>query len=165
MLPTLTEGALTLRPQREDDLPTLGTFLHDASVARWFEDDRVEELRAGDDEVFTILEHDVIAGWLMIEQELEPSYKLASVDLMLGPAFQDRGLGPAALRLILRWLFDEQGHHRCTIDPSAANARAIAAYRKVGFRDVGIMRQASPLPGGGFEDGLLMDLLQGELRE
>lgn len=165
MLPTLTRGSLTLRPQRDDDLPLLGAFLADESVARWFEGDSVEQLRAGDDEVFTILDAGAVAGWLLVEQELDTSYKVASVDLMLGPAFQGRGLGPAALRLILHWLFDQQGHHRCTIDPAAANTRAIAAYRKVGFQDVGIVRQSSPTREGPFEDGLLMDLLKDQLRE
>ena len=61
-----------------------------------------------------------------------------------------------------RWLFDERGHHRLTIDPSAANARAIATYTAVGFRPVGLMREYERGPDGTFHDGLLMDLLRDE---
>ena len=52
-----------------------------------------------------------------------------------------------------------------TIDPAAANTRAIRAYEKIGFRPVGVMRQYERAPDGTWRDGLLMDLLAGELRE
>ena len=40
---------------------------------------------------------------------------------------------------------------------------AIATYRRVGFRPVGIMRRYERGPDGTFHDGLLMDMLEGEL--
>src|SRR6185295_11085520 len=40
---------------------------------------------------------------------------------------------------------------------------AITGYRKVGFRPVGVMRQYERGPEGEWHDGLLMDLLAGEL--
>ena len=49
------------------------------------------------------------------------------------------------------------------IDPRATNLRAIASYRKVGFRDVGIMRRYEQGNDGTWHDGLLMDLLHDEL--
>jgi aminoglycoside 6'-N-acetyltransferase len=58
-----------------------------------------------------------------------------------------------------------RGHHRLTIDPAAANARAIRAYRAIGFRDVGVMRRYERGPDGEWRDALLMDMLAGELRE
>jgi len=50
-----------------------------------------------------------------------------------------------------------------TPDPVAAIERAIRAYASVGFRPVGVMRQYERGPDGRFHDGLLMDLLRGEL--
>ena len=76
---------------------------------------------------------------------------------------QGRGVGPEAIRLAARWLIDERGHHRITIDPAAANARAIRAYEKVGFRRVGVLREYERGPDGTWRDGLLMDLLAAEL--
>ncbi|MEO7555222.1 MAG: GNAT family protein, partial [Acidimicrobiales bacterium] len=55
------------------------------------------------------------------------------------------------------------GHHHLTIDPAAANERAIACYRKVGFRRVGILRANERDEDGVFRDTLLMDLVAGEL--
>lgn len=165
MLPTLSNGSLVLRPQEETDLPILATYLTDPSVARWFGQDDVGDLRAGTDQVWTILVDDGVAGWMLEEEERHPDYMVASLDIMLGPPFQGRGTGPAALRLALGWLFGERGHHRCTIDPAAANTRAIRAYRKVGFRDIGLARCSARTPDGAWEDSLLMDLLKDELRE
>jgi aminoglycoside 6'-N-acetyltransferase len=65
---------------------------------------------------------------------------------------------------VASYLFEDRGHHRLTIDPSAANERAIRAYEVVGFRAVGRMRQYERGRDGTWHDGLLMDLLVGELR-
>ncbi|WP_343076894.1 GNAT family protein [Amycolatopsis sp. La24] len=72
-------------------------------------------------------------------------------------------LGSEAIRVLAQRLFD-QGHHRITIDPAAANHRAIHVYEKLGFRRVGILRDYEQGPDGTWHDGLLMDLLKGELK-
>jgi aminoglycoside 6'-N-acetyltransferase len=60
-------------------------------------------------------------------------------------------------------LFGQRGHHRITIDPAAANDRAISCYAKAGFHPVGLMRQYERGEDGTFHNGLLMELLRGEL--
>jgi aminoglycoside 6'-N-acetyltransferase len=77
---------------------------------------------------------------------------------------QRQGLGSEAIRVLARHLFEERGHHRLTIDPAAANERAIRAYERVGFRAVGLMREYERGPDGTWHDGLLMDLLAREFR-
>jgi aminoglycoside 6'-N-acetyltransferase len=97
-------------------------------------------------------------------EEVDPKYRHASVDLFLDPGVRGRGVGPEAIRRVAVMLF-ARGHHRITIDPAAANEAAIRAYEKVGFRRVGVMRAYERDAGGdGFHDGLLMELLAGELR-
>ena len=64
-------------------------------------------------------------------------YRHARIDIAIVAAGQGRGLGTDAVRTVARWLIERRGHHRLIIDPSAENARAIAAYAKVGFRPVG----------------------------
>ena len=75
---------------------------------------------------------------------------------------RDAGWGPTRCERS-RYLIDERGHHRLTIDPAADNARAIRTYEKVGFRAVGTMREYRRSPDGAWRDGLLMDLLAREL--
>ncbi len=89
----------------------------------------------------------------------------AGIDLFLAARAQGRGLGRAAIRAVARWLIDERGHHRLTIDPAAANERAIRAYTALGFRPVGTLRQYERRPDGSWVDGLLMELLADELVE
>ncbi len=48
---------------------------------------------------------------------------------------------------------------------AADNPAAIACYTKVGFRPVGITRQSERSSDGTWHDGLLMDMLAGELTD
>ena len=160
---------VALRRLEEADLDVLVRFLVEPRVARWWGRARIDaELRAdlrgdAESEMFTIVASGEIAGWLESTEELEPDYRHGGLDIMLGEAFQGRGIGRRALALGARRLFDERGHHRITIDPAAANERAIRCYAAVGFQPVGILRRYERRPDGTWEDGLLMDLLAGEL--
>jgi aminoglycoside 6'-N-acetyltransferase len=103
-----------------------------------------------------------VIGLVQFHEVPDPDYKHAGVDITLDGAHQDQGLGPEVLRVLIRYLISERGHHRITIDPAADNARAIRAYEKVGFRRVGVMRRYERGADGTWHDGLLMDLLAEE---
>ena len=75
-----------------------------------------------------------MAGSLQVAEEDEPDFRHAGIDLFLATDHQGRGLGPEAIRVAARYLFEVRGHHRLTIDPAAQNLRAIHAYERVGFR-------------------------------
>jgi aminoglycoside 6'-N-acetyltransferase len=111
----------------------------------------------------TVLLDDVVIGYLQWHEETDPMYRHAGVDLFLDPAFHGRGLGTEVVRLACAHLIDERGFHRIVIDPEVANEAAIACYRKVGFRPVGVMRRYQRDRSGAWKDGLLMDLLADEL--
>jgi aminoglycoside 6'-N-acetyltransferase len=169
-LRTLRGEGLKLRPIEEGDLDRLMEIVTTPGVREWWGDTSDPEklrrdLKSEDEGAFTIEVDGSIAGWLGVWEENEPEYRHGGVDIMLAPPFHGRGLGPRALRMAIRWLIDERGHHRVTIDPAAANERAIRAYESVGFRPVGVMRQYWRSPDGTWRDGLLMDLLADELRE
>ena len=167
--PTLEGQGFRLRPATAADLPALGALLGEPEVARWWVHGPLDEaiaelLDADDDTAIMVLEVDgAVAGQVQFSEELTPDYQHAGIDLFIGGAWQGRGLGPATVRLVARYLFDVRGHHRITIDPAAANERAIRAYEKVGFRRVGVMRQYERGADGTWHDGLLMDLLRDEL--
>ena len=74
-----------------------------------------------------------------------------------------RGLGTETLRVLCTHLIDERGFHRLVIDPEVENEAAIASFRKVGFRPVGVMRRYIRDRPGVWKDGLLLDLLADEL--
>jgi aminoglycoside 6'-N-acetyltransferase len=159
---------VTLRPARLDDADRLAAILCEPEVAAWwgeYDTARVlKELQDADTVVFAIELEGEVAGLVQYWEETEPDYRSAAIDIFLAPACHGRGLGTEALRLLARHLFEDRGHHRLTIDPAAANERAIRAYERVGFRAVGVMRAYERAPDGSWRDGLLMDLLAGELR-
>ena len=159
-LPVLVTERLTLRRLAEDDIEPLLEMVNDSEW--WGESSDEEDLRC-DGMAFTIEVDGEVAGWLGVSEENDPDYRFAGLDITLAPAYQDRGLGPEALRTVIDWLVEARGHHRFTIDPAAHNDRAIAAYRKVGFRPVGRLRKYERGRDGSWHDGLLMDLLAEDL--
>ncbi len=160
-----TRPGLVLRPLADGDAAELLRIRATPEVQRWW-DVPDEGWPFADDPEATRLTIEVdgaVAGLIQFSEELEPKYRHASIDLFLDPALHGRGLGTEAVRRVVRHLIDDRGHHRITIDPAAANAGAIRAYEKVGFRPVGIMRRYErDVDGGGWHDGLLMELLAGE---
>jgi aminoglycoside 6'-N-acetyltransferase len=165
--PILRGERVVLRPVADADRPRLREILAEPEVARWWGLSSVVSAPAepGDDEVeLAIVLGDELVGVIQYSEENDPDYRHAGVDIYLTTAVQGQGLGPDAIRTLARYLFEERGHHRLTIDPAASNTRAIAAYAKVGFRPVGIMRQYERGPDGTWHEGLLMDLLREELQ-
>ena len=126
--------------------------------------DQLREDLLNDGTAFAIEVDGAVAGWLAVNEESEPGYRNAALDIMLAPPYQDRGLGSEALRAAIRWLIDDRGNHRVTIDPALHNERAIRAYDAVGFRRVGVMRRYERGVDGEWHDNLLMELLAEELR-
>jgi aminoglycoside 6'-N-acetyltransferase len=119
------------------------------------------------DEAWTVWAIEVdgeFAGSIQASEEQDGDYRHAGIDIFMPSRFQGRGLGTDALRTLAQYLVEVRGHHRLTIDPAAHNARAIRTYEKVGFKPIGVLRQYERGADGTYHDGLLMDMLAGELR-
>jgi aminoglycoside 6'-N-acetyltransferase len=154
-----------LRPLEASDAVELRRIHCTPEVSRWwdlpedaFPFDEPESTR------FTIVVEGAVAGLIQYWEETEPKYRHAGIDLFVDPVLHGRGIGSEAVRQVVRTLIDERGHHRITIDPAVANVAAIRAYEKVGFRRVGVMRDAErDADGRGWHDSLLMELLASDL--
>jgi aminoglycoside 6'-N-acetyltransferase len=163
--PTITGDRVTLRPLDVGDLARLAEILSEPEVARWFgtaapEESAREFVSDPGSTAFAIEAAGRVVGAIQYYEENEPDYHHAGLDLFLETESQNKGLGTEALRLLVRHLFEERGHHRLVIDPAVSNERAIRAYKRIGFRPVGVMRAYERGPDGNFHDGLLMDLLR-----
>jgi aminoglycoside 6'-N-acetyltransferase len=167
--PTLQGERVRLRPLEERDFDRLVEIGAEPDVSRWWPDiSRADmaELAASqeDDTVGLTIEWDGrIVGMVQFHEETTPEFRHAGIDIFMASECHGQGLGADAVRTLARHLFDERGHHRLTIDPAAANERAIRCYERVGFRRVGVMRRYWRDPAGEWQDGLLLDLLAGEL--
>ncbi|MEV4053943.1 GNAT family protein [Amycolatopsis sp. NPDC049688] len=155
-----------LRPIGAADRVRLREILATPEVARWWGDpDRETEGLYEVEEgytVYVIESGGEVVGLIQSCEELDPQYRHAGIDISVHPAFHGRGIGTDAIRTLAAHLF-ANGHHRLTIDPAASNETAIRVYTKVGFRPVGVLRNYERAPDGTWHDGLLMDLLAGEL--
>jgi aminoglycoside 6'-N-acetyltransferase len=159
-VPVLRGELVTLRPVQPRDAARLAEILTHPGVAEWwpgYDLARVEQEITGEADGQVI-------GLVQYAEENDPDYRHAGVDVTLHPDWHGRGLGADAVRTLARHLFADRGHHRITIDPAAHNERAIRSYLRVGFRPVGVMRRYERGPDGIWHDGLLMDLLQEDLR-
>jgi aminoglycoside 6'-N-acetyltransferase len=166
-LPILRGERVLLRPVRDEDAAPLLALLTEPAVAAWWQEwdaARVAEMMADREEPALAIEAGgELVGLLLVGEETFPMYRHASLDIAVATEHNGKGFGPEALRLAITHLIAERGHHRLTIDPSAANERAIRAYARLGFKPVGVLRRYERHADGEWHDGLLMDLLADEL--
>jgi aminoglycoside 6'-N-acetyltransferase len=168
-VPTLQGDRVTLRPLVAEDLSPLLVILLHPGVIEWWPGYDMSRLRAdtlGSPDATPLaieLEGDFV-GLIMFSEVTDPYYTSASIDIALDAGHLGRGLGSDAMRTLAHYLFEERGHHRLSIDPAVANERAIASYRKVGFRPVGTARAYERGADGTWHDNLLMDMLPRDLR-
>lgn len=142
------ESRYAFRAATPDDLPLLGAWLREPHVRRWWgdPDEALAEIGEAMDSVATealIVEMhgEPIAYLQSYDPHLEDDHPYADqpfgtlgLDLTIGvPELVGKGHGPAILRRFAEILFAE-GAPRLIIDPDPANAQAIRAYEKAGFR-------------------------------
>jgi aminoglycoside 6'-N-acetyltransferase len=163
----LSGPRITLRSTEPEDVGRLTPIRNEPEVLRWWshlEPGEMEEFVADERSLAIEVDGEVI-GAVQFGEEADPMYRHANIDVYLTAARHRQGFGSEAVRVLARHLLEERGHHRLTIDPAAENHAAIRAYEKVGFRPVGVMRSYERGPDGSWHDGLLMELLAGELIE
>jgi aminoglycoside 6'-N-acetyltransferase len=157
---------VVLRPGTDDDLERLVSIRGEEDVAeRWgnVDEHEIKEEFVGTETGFVVEVDGDVVGAIQFSEEEEPMYRHAGIDIFIATAHQHRGFGTDAVRTLARYLIEIRGHHRLSIDPAVDNRAAIAAYEKVGFRTVGVMRAYERGPDGTWHDGLLMDLLPADL--
>lgn len=164
----LVGDVVTLRPTVPADARRLVAMRRTDEVRRWWRGHDIEaevaDDLADDGLVQLTIEADGrIVGLVQFAEEDDPDYRHAALDIYLDPAVHRRGYATDALRTLTDYLFDQRAHHRLTIDPAADNHAAIGCYAAVGFRRVGIMRAYERSGDGSWKDGLLMEMLAGDL--
>jgi aminoglycoside 6'-N-acetyltransferase len=166
--PTLHGTQTTLRPVTDDDAPLLAAILAEPEVARWwprYDEERIrtELIQGADTVVFAVQVDEEVVGAILYVEEPSPDYRHASLDVFLHPDWHGKGLGTDAVRTLARHLLHDRGHHRLAIDPATSNEKAIRAYQRVGFQQVGVLRSYERNADGEWHDCMLMDLLARDL--
>lgn len=168
-LVVLSGETVVLRPVSREHVPELVRIRCTDEVWRRWGDvdaDLAADWPFDDPETtcFVVALKDRVVGMIQHWEENTPQYRHAAIDIFLDPVVHGRGLGRDAVRTLCRHLITDRGHHRLVIDPAADNEAAIRCYASVGFRVVGTMRDYErDADGGGWHDGLLMELLARDL--
>ncbi len=168
--PTLTGERVILRPVSEDDVAGLMDLLADPEgnrltgthaefteeqAGRWYatrgeQDDRLD---------LAVVERSTgeYAGEVVLN-DLDPDNRSIGFRIGLRSAFQGRGLGSEATRLIVDHAFDVLGLHRIALEVYAFNPRARHVYERAGFVVEGTRRDAL-LWDGAWVDAIEMAIL------
>ena len=110
------------------------------------------------------LETDTPIGWCALFYQI-PTNRRASLGIIIGErSYWGSGYGEEATRLILDYGFNVLNLNSVELGVYAFNVRAIRCYEKVGFRRIGVRRQARIVAGVPY-DTISMDILASEFGE
>ena len=161
---------------REDSARAL-TFINNPEVLRLIqtgvrlprtykeEEKWIENMNAGKLEGYTFkietLKDSLYIGGCGVN-ELDWKNRNAVVGIMVGdPVYWGHGYGTDAMRVLVRFLFDQVGLNRIALKVFDYNERAIKSYQKVGFTQEGRMRETLYCDGA-FHDEIVMSILKRE---
>ena len=156
----IREDGLTLRHWNREDVDRLAAWpgypfpfeafdfsFRDSPVE---ERDRVFSMReARGDALVLVVDHESrrAVGYIFLK-EIDWEYgEIGDMGIRIEPSRRNRGTGTQALRMIVRWCFDN-GIEEIRLDVAASNGRAIRSYEKAGFEKTGeFWREAQDLEG------------------
>ncbi len=166
---TLLYGAMvTLRPVAVEDADRLAGILAEPEIAQW-RSRQHGDARCQFDELLVkgglAIEFNAeLIGCARTDEEPARDYRHAGIEVALDPAWHGKGLGADTVRTLARYLVYDRGHHRLVVDLAVDNHKAIRTFQRVGFKQVGVMREYERAAQGEWRDVLLLDLLKPDLQ-
>lgn len=157
----VTGPVVALRTAREADAAPLLAILHEPEVSEWwvgYTPEKVKEQFIDDTEHARVIEVDGdCSGALLVRRSDDPEYPTTVMHIFLGTEKRGRRIGEEALALAIRHEFS-QGVTRVTLDPNSKNAPAIRSYLRLGFQEIGVLRDYQVRPDGSLDEALFLDL-------
>ena len=95
-----------------------------------------------------------IALFEINEEDRKAAFRIALHEIGL----TGRGYGPEAMRILMRFVFEELKLNRLQLEVYSHNVRGIKAYEKLGFVKEGILRD-SVIYNGQYSDEVIMSML------
>jgi RimJ/RimL family protein N-acetyltransferase len=171
--PTIVGERMVLRPLVASDAESMWLDLHDDEANRLtgthggITRDQVDDwcaTRQGEDDRLDLAAVDGTTGeWLgeVVINEWDPDNSSCSFRIALSASARGRGLGIEATLLIVDYVFNELPVNRLELEVFAFNPRAMAVYKRVGFRTEGCRRQALHWDGE-FVDAIMMSIVRSD---
>ncbi len=177
-MPHILGKRILLREYRLSDLPELRKWVNDPLVTEGLSDiflfPHTQEATEGflasllegrtESRDFIVAENpsERFLGQISL-QRIDWKNRYAVLSIVFPREHQGKGYGTEALRLLLRFVFDELGLNRLELLVHDDNAPAIRCYERCGFREEGRFRQQF-FRHGRFQDILVMAILADEYR-
>lgn len=89
---------------------------------------------------------------------------VAEVGIFLGRPYWSQGYGTDAMRVLVRFIFNEMNMNKIKLHVFSFNERAKRVYEKIGFKVEGILRQEL-FREGRYHDVIVMGLLKSEWKD
>lgn len=131
------------------------------AVKKWLEEDMEKETPSFFPFLIHRLEDDCLIGDIALDG-VRFNHGDTFVGISIGdPQYWGKGYGTDAMRVILRYAFDELNLHRVSLDVFEYNPRAVRSYEKAGFKVEGRLRQTLNREGRRW-DMIFMGILREE---
>lgn len=163
---------LYLSPINVDDAERYCEWLNDLEVARTLtlarmnlslgaECEALERLSRGHNYAIVLNGDDELIGNCGLI-DVNHLSRTCEIGLFIGnKTHWGKGYGPEAMQLLMQYAFSYLNMRSIMLRVYSYNERAIAAYRKIGFREIGRWRRAMPREGKE-HDIIFMDVLDDE---
>jgi RimJ/RimL family protein N-acetyltransferase len=170
----LSDGKVTVRHWREDDIPEIVAACSDPEIPRWtsvpspyteadaraFQADLRPAMEAGERCAFGIVEGGAVAGAIGFPRLSWPDER-AEVGYWVAAHARGRGLATRAVRLVCDWGFEECGFHRIELIAATGNPASRAVAERAGFTREGVLRDYM-VGKGERHDMVMFSLLRGD---
>ena len=145
-----------LRAYKEDDVERAVVFINDEEVkklldsntpfpmTKWQEEDWIKSRKVGADLTYDFAIEDLetgkyIGGCSINECNLKN--RNCTIGIMIGDKeYWGKGYGSDALKVLIKFIFEEVNMKKIKLGVFSFNNRAIACYKKVGFKEEGILK-------------------------
>ena len=169
--PTIQGTLVTLRPIVADDADAMFAGLDDQEAKRLtgthqeFTREVIAEWAATrihqDDRLDLAITDATTGEWAgeLAINDWDPDNRSCGIRIAIDAAYRDRGVGTEAMRLAIDYVFEALPIHRLSLEVFSFNPRAIAVYRKLGFVQEGVLRDALHWDGD-YHDTIVMSILR-----
>lgn len=173
----LVGDRIYLSPRNSQDVEIFTKWLNDFQVTDYTgrsgmittlegEKQYLEQTESEEKRQFVIvtLDKDEMIGTVGLER-INYINRHATLGVFIGEeAYRNGGYGTEAINMILDYGFNYLNLNSIQLDVFAFNERAIACYKKCGFKEMGRRRQAT-FVNGKYYDTIQMDILKEEFKQ
>jgi RimJ/RimL family protein N-acetyltransferase len=168
---------INLRAREDEDIPIFHRWYNDPEITRFLgipfpaislRQERAITERIDDDpnrRAYSIVLKDATLIGNCEIRAFNWSARSCEVGIVIGEKqYWGQGYGGEALDLLLRIAFDGLNLHKVWLTCAAYNERGLRAYRRIGFREEGRLRD-DRFVDGRYHDTVVMSILEHEWRE